>query len=58
MSQEDPDWADLNDWCYQNAREIWEASKYLSPSAQYRMHLVAWEQLGRPDIESEEAASD
>ncbi len=50
-----PDWADVSDWCYQNAREIWEATKYLSPSVQYRLHLAAWEQAGKPHIEGEMA---
>lgn len=45
-----PDCFELNDWCLKNEPEVYQSGKYLSPSAQYDLHLKIWNQRGCPEI--------
>tara|TARA_B100001093_G_scaffold146019_2_gene138724 strand:- start:10728 stop:10979 length:252 start_codon:yes stop_codon:yes gene_type:complete len=49
-----PDWADLNDWAFENATEVFETTRYLSIS-RYDLFLSLWHHAGRP-VEGFESA--
>jgi hypothetical protein len=42
-----PSSADLNDWLFEQANEVFEATRYLSVS-QYDLALSLWHHAGRP----------
>ena len=46
---------DLNDWAFDNAPEVFEAVRYVSPSAQYDLFLSLWDKAGR-SVEGFESA--
>lgn len=42
-----PDCADLNDWMFEHANEVFEATRYLAVN-QYDLALSLWHRAGRP----------
>ena len=42
-----PDYTDLNDWLFEQANEVFEATRYLAVS-QYDLALALWHRAGRP----------
>lgn len=46
----EPDCFDLNDWVLLTQPELYEATKYLSPTAQYNLWRSIWINAGKPDI--------
>ena len=55
QEQEAPDAFDLQAWVEGTHPQEAEASRYLSPSAQYPFHVKVWEAAGRPEIDTEAA---
>ena len=41
-----PDWADLNDWAFENENELFEATRYMA--CRYDLFLPFWHKAGRP----------